>query len=816
MLSVVRGCMIVMVLAWAAIGAVSAAPLADPVSVWALPGVLVDGAPAAQYRSPGTASLVHPVTHTFSIPAEKRWGHGRWYLEGDLNVENAVLTARRTDGSRVSLPFGMLIPYADRSMRRGIPTVMIPPNVALNAPLELSVTSDTDHPHLAVLSVRTLVADDRAMRANLTFPLLLICGILLSLALTNLVIFASSRDHSYLYYCGVMCGAAAMTVRSSPEIFWGWIFPHISVPFLVVDVITAVAFALFLLAFARSFLKTRELQPRYDKVIVAALAAFVGAVVVGEFFYTSAPHAALADFTGVLYQGTIVIAGVRAMRKGNESAVYYVIAFSGVFFGLLSYDIFKVFGHAFWLLAFLGMCWEGLWLTAALADRMKRLREAREREQEQRLAEREHEALHDALTGLFNRRQIEHELAAMKIAAAGASLNALLYVDLDHFKVINDTCGHVVGDQFLVRLAQLLRESIGHRDTLARVGGDQFVIIARNRSDQEIRALAEGIRETIALQHFAHGTNRFPISASIGCAMLRESLSAPALLALADAACARAKDAGRNTVHVVSDEDSAASARSEMAWVGRIGEAFAQERFRLFYQTIVPLQHSRHRGKHIELLVRMLGEDGSVIEPSHFIPAAERYNVMSQIDRWVIATALPLMQPLVARHEIESVAINLSGNTLREDDLGAFILRTIKDSRIDPSALCFEITETVVASELGKLTTLTSLLRNVGIRVSLDDFGTGTSSLALLKRLDIDYLKIDGSFVRDCANNPVDAAMVEAIHRFASLLGLQTIAEFASSDLVVERLRAIGVDYAQGWAFSRAVPLEELTNAISA
>ena len=811
-----RVSMLLLILMGALLTRAAAAPQPDAVSIWSIAGATVDGVPVAEYRPAGTASVVHPATLTFVVPPDARWREDvPWFLESDLSVENAVLTATRGDGRTASVRFGMLVPFADRSVKRGLPTIVIPPEVAPNAPLTLTITSDTDHPRLTFLSERALVAREGALRSGLTFPLLLMCGLLLSLALVSLVVYASSRDRAHIYYAGGMFFAAVMTLRSSPDLFWGWVFPHLSAPFMVVDLVTALAYAAFILAFSRSFLKTRKLFPRYDVAMVAGFFIFNTALVVLLLFYTST-GSGIADIVGLLFVGLILVAGILAARKGVESANYYLIAFSGVVVGLVVYDISKLYGYAFWLSAFVGMCWEGLWLTAALADRVKRLRAAREREQLQRLADREYAAVHDALTGLYNRRQIENELGNLAADRDGSLESALLYIDIDHFKVINDTCGHVAGDRLLVAISEALLAAIGRNDTLARIGGDQFTIIARDRSEADIRAFAESIRDTIARQQFAEGRDRFAISASIGCAIMRDSLTGFALLSLADAACSRAKDEGRNTVHIVSDEGSAAKARSEMTWVGRIGEALAEDRFRLYCQSIVPLQNARHRGMHVELLVRMIGEDGSIIEPSHFIPAAERYNLMAQIDRWVIETALPAMQPLVARNEVEMFSINLSGSTLLDEDLAQFITRAIANSRIDPSAICFEITETVVASALGKLTALTKTLRGLGVRFALDDFGTGTSSLALLKRLEIDYLKIDGSFVRDCATNPVDAAMVESIHRLCTLLGLETIAEFASTEAVVERLRAIGVNYAQGWAFSRARPVGEIVGAISA
>jgi EAL domain-containing protein (putative c-di-GMP-specific phosphodiesterase class I) len=281
-------------------------------------------------------------------------------------------------------------------------------------------------------------------------------------------------------------------------------------------------------------------------------------------------------------------------------------------------------------------------------------------------------------------------------------------------------------------------------------------------------------------------------------------------LALADAACSQAKGAGRNCVHFVLDEFSAQSARSKMDWVTRIAQALEEDRFRLYCQPIVPLDAAAAPEARVEILVRMLDTDGSIILPSRFIPSAEQYNLIGQIDRRVIALALPALAPMALAGSLQSVSINLSGGTLRDSDLATYILQYIETSGMPPGALCFEITETVAASEYVALKRLMKRLRRIGVRFAIDDFGTGSSSLALLKSISVEYLKIDGSFVRTCATERADVAIIDAIVRLSSALGLQTVAEYVSDDEVVRVLRAIGVTYGQGWAFGKAVPVEEL------
>jgi len=294
---------------------------------------------------------------------------------------------------------------------------------------------------------------------------------------------------------------------------------------------------------------------------------------------------------------------------------------------------------------------------------------------------------------------------------------------------------------------------------------------------------------------------------------MRGSVHPSSLLALADAACAQAKDGGRNRVHFVSDELSAQRARNEMTWVSRIADAFENDRFRLYFQEIVALARNAPRETRVEVLIRMHDADGTVTEPSQFMPAARRYDLVAQIDKWVIATALPALAPAVARGDLASVSLNLSGGALNDADLAGFILREIERSGMQASALCFEITETVAMSSLPAVKALMRTLRPHGVKFSLDDFGTGTSSLALLKSISVEYLKIDGSFVRHCPTQTIDMAIIEAVQRVSRVMGLKTVAEYVADDAIVECLRSVGVDYGQGWAFGKAQPIELLTRA---
>jgi diguanylate cyclase (GGDEF)-like protein len=795
----------------AALVCVTVAKAAEPSEnrwLWSDPSIVLNGVPITAYHARNDVSVAFPAQWRLVIPFDPRWQRSPWFIATDYWIDRGTLTYMRTSGGMGSVPLGMLIPVAQRPIKRAIPTIQIPPDVAPGTPIILTLESEVDTPRLVIVSARELAKLDADERRTRTYPLLLICGLLTALALSNLIYFGTSRDRSYVYYFFVMVTAAIITLREAPDAFWGWVFPWLALPFPVVELVTECAFAIALVAFARDFLSMRKYRSRFDIPLLAMTGIYLVLMIVDELVYDAYWTNRAIDVTLMSVFALVLAAGIEAHRRRHEAALYYIIAFSGVLGGLLAYTILKVFFHIWlWPIGVVGISWEGFWLTAALADRLRKLNQARDNERSARIAEQEFAAIHDPLTGLYNRRKIEVELRELEEQPRTAGQDALVYLDVDHFKVINDTSGHEAGDQLLVQLAGTIRDAVQPNDVVARVGGDEFAVLLRDRHDGEILATAERMRDAIARAQFSVGSNRFPISASIGCALVRD-VPPSSILGLADAACSQAKDAGRNRIEFVSDERSAESARRQMMWSTRISGALQGDRLRLYGQSIVPLREGLARGRHIEVLLRMCDGDGSVVEPSHFLPAAERYDLTAKLDRWVIAKALPVLHPLVASGEIESIAINLSGSSLREEGLAQFILEQLRSSGIPPSTVCFEITETVVASALDALGSLTGALRALGVRFALDDFGTGTSSLSLLRRLQVDYLKIDGSFVRDCAVNPVDAAMVEAICGLAKVLGLQTVAEYAVSDAVVAQLREIGVDFAQGWAFDRAQCLE--------
>ena len=413
------------------------------------------------------------------------------------------------------------------------------------------------------------------------------------------------------------------------------------------------------------------------------------------------------------------------------------------------------------------------------------------------------QATHDALTGLTNRSEFERLLADL-LAGPARGCAMLLYLDLDQFKIVNDTCGHAAGDELLRQVATIMLGDLRDSDTLARLGGDEFGLILRRATPEQGLTVAQRLRETVCDFHFVWSDKVFPIGVSIGAVVLAPGqMSITDALRVADAACYIAKDRGRNRVHLSAPDDQAIQQRKgEMNWVSRIHEALREQRFVLYTQRLQGLGPDNGTDDHHEVLVRMLDPQGGLIAPAAFIPAAERYGLMPQIDRWIISTVL-------AHAATGSVtyAINLSGATVCDETFLAFVQRSFREHGTDPKRICFEITETAAIANLRQATALIRELKLMGCRFSLDDFGSGMSSFAYLKHLPVDYLKIDGGFVKDMLDDPVDRAMVESINHIGHVMKLRTVAEFVENDAVLAALRAIGVDYAQGYGVQKPVPM---------
>ncbi|MCW5620423.1 MAG: EAL domain-containing protein [Burkholderiales bacterium] len=423
-----------------------------------------------------------------------------------------------------------------------------------------------------------------------------------------------------------------------------------------------------------------------------------------------------------------------------------------------------------------------------------------------------YQASHDALTGLINRNEFERRLElALQSAAQIGRHHCIMYLDLDQFKVVNDTCGHAAGDQLMRQVSALLMACLREGDTLGRLGGDEFGVLLEGCAPDAALKIADKLRQTVAEFHFAWSQLRFNISVSIGLVNVDDGLFTLAeVLRAADTACYMAKEKGRNRIQVYHPDDSELTLRQgEMEWVGRIQRALDENRFLLYSQDIVPVGTNYEAGIHCELLVRMVDEHGQLVPPMAFIPAAERYNLMPAVDRWVIRNALATLSRLRAERPAEPIAlcaINLSGASISDDRFLEFVHEQLGMFDVPRQSICFEITETAAIANLGKAQRFIEEFRALGCRFSLDDFGAGMSSFAYLKHLEVDFLKIDGGFVKDMADDPIDHAMVDAINSVGHVMGKRTIAEFVDGERVMAALREIGVDYAQGYGVAKPKP----------
>jgi len=422
------------------------------------------------------------------------------------------------------------------------------------------------------------------------------------------------------------------------------------------------------------------------------------------------------------------------------------------------------------------------------------------------------QASHDALTGLVNRREFERRLVALiETARSKGREHALMFMDLDNFKAVNDTCGHGAGDEFLRQLTAVMLTRMRGSDTLARLGGDEFgALLESCPLDQALR-IAHAMRETVREFRFVWENKTFSVGTSIGLVPIgAASGNLHELLALADASCYEAKNKGRDRVQVYRpQEGDAAGKHSELQLVSQINRAFELGEFRLFRQRIVPLAQSATQQPYYEVLVRMVDRSGALVPPTGFMPAAERYNLLTSIERWVISALVEYLhrqwQAGVIPHQPAPdgtrgyYAVNLSGASINDRSFPEFLRKLLTRYELPHGLLCFEITETTAISNLNKAAELMHELKGMGYRFALDDFGTGMSSFAYLKYLPVDYLKIAGMFVKDMAEDAMDCAIVEAINRISHILGMQTVAESVENAQTLERVKALQVDFAQGY-----------------
>ncbi len=415
-------------------------------------------------------------------------------------------------------------------------------------------------------------------------------------------------------------------------------------------------------------------------------------------------------------------------------------------------------------------------------------------------------ASHDVLTGLVNRREFEHRMErALKSAKARETSYARCYLDLDQFKIVNDTCGHSAGDALLGQVGGLLKSKVRWRDTLARLGGDEFAILLENCTLDEAMRMAETLREAVRNFKFTWEERTFRLGASIGVVPIAaENTDVASVLSAADNACQAAKQAGRNRVHSFEENDlDLMRRRREMQWAARISTALEEDRFELFRQTILPLRHEE-KGAHFELLLRMRDESGKIVTPDNFMTAAEHYGLTPNIDRWVIENAFRwLVSDADEREKLAMCSINLSGLSLGDDKFLPFVIDQLTRSGLDATRICFEITETAAIASFAQANRFIQSLKELGCKFALDDFGSGLSSFGYLKHFPVDFLKIDGAFVKEILHSDIDCEMVRSINQIGHLTDKRTIAEFAENTAIIDKLREIGVDYAQGYGISQ-------------
>jgi len=432
-----------------------------------------------------------------------------------------------------------------------------------------------------------------------------------------------------------------------------------------------------------------------------------------------------------------------------------------------------------------------------------------------------HQAQHDDLTGLINRREFEVRLErSLKSVHDNGAQHVLCYLDLDQFKLVNDTCGHAAGDELLRQVSVLLANRMRDRDTLARLGGDEFGLLLENCSLSDANQITNTLLKLVQDYRFIHEDKIFNIGVSIGLVVINSSFhNVSDIVHAADMACYSAKNAGRNQSFLFSPGDlEVTQRRSAVEAISDITDEIDDEQFMLYCQPIVPLSSTESQHHHYEILIRKISLDGNIMLPVTFIPSAERYLLMPNIDRWVIKNTFSTYRQLLDKsHEKCNYvfSINLSGTSLGDKSLLGFIREQFVIYAIPPESICFEITETAAIVNLKNTISLFSALRKLGCSFALDDFGSGMSSFMYLKNFDVDYLKIDGSFVKDMHSNKIDHAMVRSIHSVAEAMNIKTVAEFVENKAILKELKSIGVHYGQGLYLGEPIPIKKLIENLS-
>jgi len=425
----------------------------------------------------------------------------------------------------------------------------------------------------------------------------------------------------------------------------------------------------------------------------------------------------------------------------------------------------------------------------------------------------QHLAVHDTITGLYNRYEFEKRLSfALKYSSNASAQSIMCYLDLDQFKIVNDTSGHMAGDELLKQISFIMQQHVDEKDIVARLGGDEFGILFIGNTIKEAKKKAEAILKAIKEHRFAWEDKVFVVGASIGMVPItRGCCSLVDIISAADEACYQAKEKGRNCIYITSKDDKQLQEkRSEMQWLGRLTQALEEEKFVLYIQPIVSLKHKSSAFKHYEILIR-LKEGKKIISPMAFIPAAERYGMMQRIDKWVIETVFKNYMSLQeTNNQLYRFSINLSGISLNDRGLTAYIEELFKRYHVPHNAICFEVTETAAVANLSIALKFIDRMHSLGCRFSLDDFGSGLSSFAYLQNIPVDYLKIDGTFVIDIHTNKINKAMVKSINEISHTMGMKTICEYVENIEIENVLKEMGVDNAQGYFYGKPEPIERL------
>ncbi|ESA36239.1 diguanylate cyclase [Leptolyngbya sp. Heron Island J] len=418
-----------------------------------------------------------------------------------------------------------------------------------------------------------------------------------------------------------------------------------------------------------------------------------------------------------------------------------------------------------------------------------------------------YQATYDPLTGLINRNEFDTRLRqAIKRAREQRIQSVLGYLDLDQFKVVNDTAGHLVGDQLLAELARLLQQNIRSSDSLGRLGGDEFGLLLEGCSLEQGKIISQALVDKIKDYQFTWQGRQFQVGVSIGLVpILGDAYNVVELLSRADLACYKAKDLGRGRVYLADYDDTELDRRHlELVQIANIPQAIEENRFHLMAQPIISLFDEEYH--HVEILLRLTDEQGKVVHPNLFIPMAERYDMVGLIDRWVVKTVLTNYYHYYPQ-ATTMVAINLSGSSLSDEQFTAFVIELLQQSSMPAEMLCFEITETTTISQLDQALKFITTLKNLGVSFALDDFGSGVSSFGYLRSLPVDYLKIDGDLIRNIDKEPYIQTIVDMVNQVATMMGMKTIAEFVEDDMILARLRKLNINYGQGYGIGEPQPL---------